>query len=512
MAEAGTSPDKSPNVPADGVVAPSEPDLGSTRVEVAPPAPSAPAARAALSDEIATAVTGQPEAVTEPEELHTDFVERQKKIDAQTAQADVATLKGETVEEIRYNSRLLKKKEGDETPEAQVANLEEETARRIKAYTSGSGDGWFKLNYAKFGADKHGLTHELYVGLGDILLDPDIKDVSIDQDGRIIKAHRGIVSSGKHAGRVAFLNDKNDYVATYTGDKFKILSSDQMAQVEYGTKVQEEDIARAKNRDVFKDSVVKFAVSENPVTMKPDVKLQGAYKVDGNDVSVEVTNTTIDAAAAECADKTEISEAVKRENLMKVLHYIAAKADVPASAMLAILHRENGVQFPGGIGDKGQAVGMGQFHLESWSDQKKDKVFRELVGQVITEDPGEAGRGVNIFVDLVGVAVCLKKAGGVFGIDVHSGTDITELEGKITAPDGTEMSALSWMRMYYHVPGYAHVYASFIKKGESGLSERYKRLLPEAHAWLGEHKDEYNAYSRQTVAANDAIVAQERTA
>ncbi|MFA6917682.1 MAG: hypothetical protein WC285_02495 [Candidatus Gracilibacteria bacterium] len=533
MGQPDRSSDKDPNRGTDGADAPAyaldDPkptgaengaDAQESTTEAATTTPaaqgtglSATTADALTGDTAATpAVPAQPEAVAIAElgAIHKDFVEKRKGIDAATAQADEATLRGETVEEIRYNSRLLKKNEANETPEVQVASLKEETARRMRAYTTDSGDGWFSLDYAKFGADKTGLTHELNIGLGDVLLDPDVKEVVIEQNGQVIRAHRGIVASGRYVGRIGFLDDKNDYVATYTGDKFRILSDAKMQTVGYVAEVTKEDASRATNREVFKRSPdVQFAVNENPVTMKDDISLTTTYKSEsGRDVQVAVTNQTITDAERECATQAgKITDVVaERTNLMKILNYIAAEVGVPASAILAIIYRETGVTFPGPKdGDGGRAFGMGQFHGGSWAEQKKDSKFSELVGKVIKEDPTDAKRGGNIFVDLVGIAICLKKASEIFGVDLSK--SVSDLESrKLSFSGGPEMSVFAWMRTYFHVPGHAKVYASLIK-GENAVDKYGAARVAEAKTWL-ENPDllrRYNLYSNLTVAANRAI-------
>ena len=489
--------DLTPNQPEGGVEA-----QGTVTPEQVPVAPE-------LGEQVAEGVVSdQPEGA-----LHREFGEQQKGIDEQTAQKDFDVLTGKsaegyTVEDIRYNSRLLKKKDGEEVADAQVKNLKEETARRIRAYTTDAGNGWFQLDYAKLGADKNGLTHELYIGLGDILLDPDVKNVLVEKGGQKIKAHRGIVASGQHSGRVGFLDDANQYVATYTGDKFRILSSDKMAADAYVAELKNEDSAREKGRTFFRSSTVEMAMYEKDVTMKDGIKLEGTYQVDGKEVPVEITNETINAAAAECAKGSEIPEAVKKKNLMKLLNYIADKVDVPAYAMLAILKHECGIQFPAGIGDRGKAVGMGQFHDGSWATQKRDPKFQELVGQVINENPSEAGRNRNIFVDLVGVATCLKFAAGLFGFPVTQDTDPKYLtEETITLPDGMSMTRLSWIRMYYHVPSYATDCAKIIKAGGmSGLKSNYqKRFVEKTRPWLLDKMHRYVKFSDNSALASREI-------
>lgn len=469
-----------------------------------------------LAGAVADAVVAQPEAG----KLHGEFADQVKGIEEAMAAQDVETLAGRTaeaytVEDIRYNQRLLKKKEGDEKLEDQVKNLKEETARRMRAYTTDTGDGWFQLDYAKFGADKNGLTHELYVGLGDILLDLDIQEVLVEKGGVIVKAHRGVVSSGQHSGRIGFLDENGEYVATHTGDKFRILSNDEMEASVYSGKLTEETMTREAGRASFKSGTVDLYVAEKDVTMKEGVNLSDTYTdAGGRTVTVGVNNEIIEKAAAECAGSAEADRAVERENLMKVVNYIAYKIGVPSYAILAVVKHECSVRFPviGGRQDGGLAKGMGQIHPEGWATVKKDPRFGDLVGQVMKEAPGEAGRNRNIFVDLVGVAIFVKMGFETFGFEVdHNTSSAYLLEEQVASPDGISMTRMAWTRMFYHVPSYARDYAKVIKAGSVDVLDdrRKQRFTSEAQPWLRKNMHRYKALSDTAVLARRAIDAKE---
>jgi hypothetical protein len=458
--------------------------------------------------------------------VHKEFAEKVGKVDEATAGKDLETLTGKsadafTIEDIRHNSRLLKKAEADEKPEAVVANLKDETARRIKAYTKDSGDGWFAIDYEKLGADKNNLTHELYVGLGDILLDPEIQEILVEKGGEKIKAHRGIVPNGKHySGRVAFLDENNDYVATHTGDKFRILSSDKLEPAKYVEKLKVDDDARKGARNSFRSSTVDLVISENDATMRDAAEFppMSADYVDenGNPAKVEVTRKLIEDAANDCSKpvgdtKKDMEKAViERKSLMKLVNYIAAETDVPAYAIMGVLFKESRIHFPAAIGDlntPGGAQGMGQFHLDAMADVKQSQLFHKLVGQVVKENPGSVGRNKNIFVDLVAVAVFLKKQAKRFGFKVSGGTPAGELtEEIVTSADGFGLTRLAWIRMGYHVPAFAAVYAQLLKVGSvDKLTGANKTNYPVAQKWLVEHKPSYNAFSEISAAAQLAM-------
>jgi|GEM_PF-5928598 len=140
-------------------------------------------------------------------------------------------------EEIRHQSRILIPKKDKESNMEIVDGLKSETAKRLLAYTcefeEGAQNGeitdekdswknkWFTLNYSRIGED-----HLMKIGLGEILLDIDIKEILIDRNGEIIAAHRGIAKSPpKHEGRIGFIDNNGAYIPTLDGHRFKILSS-----------------------------------------------------------------------------------------------------------------------------------------------------------------------------------------------------------------------------------------------------------------------------------------------
>ncbi|MFA7686100.1 MAG: hypothetical protein WCX95_04860 [Candidatus Gracilibacteria bacterium] len=502
--EAGPAVPVAPVVP----VAPDAPVPGKEAIPVTPGS----AALVDLSGKQGEAILANP-SVPEAGRVHQEFI---KKIgEVTTADKDLEALTGKpqedgtvyTIEDIRYKTRLLKKEAAGEKPEEQVNNLKEETARRMKAYTTDAGNGWFQLDYAKLGSDKNGLTHELHVGLGDVLLDLDIEKIAVEKNGQIITAHRGIVESGPYAGRVGFLDDKNsnEYVATHTGDKFRILSNENMAVPAYVGKLTEENGKREAGRASFNTGTMALYLAEKDVTMKPGIDLKDTYTDrEGKAVTVGVTNDIIEKAAAECKKPSEAGDAVERENLMRVLNYIAYKVGVPAYGILAVIKHEGGVTFPvtGGNQDGGLARGMGQMHPEAWATVKADRRFSELVGSVMVENPGDAGRNKNIFVDLVGVAVLMKKGFETFKFDVNYNTPPAYLlEEKVSSPDGVEMTRMAWTRMYYHVSSYASQYAKAIRlKSMDDVSEKAK-------VWMQKHVSDYMDLSATAVAAKQAMVA-----
>lgn len=135
---------------------------------------------------------------------------------------DVSKIKDSLIKDLRLNRGLLTNKES-EKPEDKIKNLKEETARRVAAYTTINADGWYTLDYQKMQSDKKGHAHERYVGLGDILLDEDIRTISVKKDDKeAFTAYRGFTSEG----RPCFKTEAGRYVSTFTGDQFKIIEDE----------------------------------------------------------------------------------------------------------------------------------------------------------------------------------------------------------------------------------------------------------------------------------------------
>ena len=178
--------------------------------------------------------------------LHKKYLERVKGIDAKTAANDMKALKGSSIEDVRYNTKLLV---GSEKESAE--SIKTETQRRIKAYTSGYDGEWYTLDYAKMGSDSKGRSHEEYIGIGEVFIDPSIESVMVDRGGEMILAKRGVIQSGKRKGRVGFVDEKGDYAFTHTGDRVRILTKNELAEKQLLEKYKEETAQRDKHKKSF---------------------------------------------------------------------------------------------------------------------------------------------------------------------------------------------------------------------------------------------------------------------
>lgn len=139
--------------------------------------------------------------------------------------ADREKLQTTSVQNIRYETHVLTDRPQPSDEIGRLNNVKAETARRINAYTSEHNEGWYKIDYKSVGGEEH----ERMIGLGDILMDPDIRLIKIKKrNGTEFTAKRGVSNNGRvsflYAEDVPALNKKKgDYVATFTGDQFKIM-------------------------------------------------------------------------------------------------------------------------------------------------------------------------------------------------------------------------------------------------------------------------------------------------
>lgn len=159
-------------------------------------------------------------------------------IDEVTAAADLQVLKNASIEDIRSNPLLLIP-DSEGNPLKKIKNIKAETSRRMKAYTTYD-EGWYTLNYHKVGGENHNRK----VGLGEILIDPEIIAVAVKMvNGKEIVAQRSIGPDG----RIGFFHE-DKYVATFTGDQFRILKGAKEAKVRIGERrALSEEVAGGPN-------------------------------------------------------------------------------------------------------------------------------------------------------------------------------------------------------------------------------------------------------------------------
>lgn len=274
---------------------------------------------------------------------------------AATREEDKAHIKISSVGELRRKARLLKEDKTDEAPEAQLLGVKEEAARRIEAYTTDAGKGWRQLDYEQYGTDSNGFSHEKYVGLGDILVDPEINAVLIKkrEGGKtpILMAHRSILKLGKRGERVAFLDDQGRYVATHTGDQFKI-------------------VPRPAEEDAFTSSTalqqlqIESGVREKgaPEGAKTFSRLQ-LRDIPGGAEHVNSSEPLDENDIARKLDKHAPNEG---EKIVDYSKKVCALFHVPVTTLWAILKFESGSFNPAVVNPDSNATGLGQFIPNTW--------------------------------------------------------------------------------------------------------------------------------------------------
>ena len=349
--------------PAVSVEAPKASDL---------PAPDAPLVDEKLTDaekaalkpgDLAVAAASQDE-VSEPlveadpaGKIHGFYVDEVGKVSADVEKGDFDKIvydfekdKDEkdpvTIEDVRFNPALLTNKE-PKTFEEKKAALVEETARRLKLYTTPEADGWMKLNYERLGKDKHGMSHELYVGLGDILLDPTVQAIAVHRLNRETKQWETIKATRGYArNRPAFVHN-GEYVATRTGDKFRIISNDQLDEGAFDKWVEDDNKAREGGKSSFTRTSDMYK-SEHEVTLKDGISEKETFTdLDGKEVTIEINNDVIAGATAECNKSVSLDKMPQRKNFMKIVKYIAHKVGVPPGLINTVAYHELGGKFPG---------------------------------------------------------------------------------------------------------------------------------------------------------------------
>lgn len=317
-------------------------------------------ARSKLADAPADEVTGvdTPDKQNRAGKIHQNYLEKIKTAPEESTEKDRKKLEASNIEDIRFNSRLLKKRDEKEDDPTQAAGIKEETQRRIKAYTSNFDEGWYTLNYQRMGYDKKGLSHENNVGLGDILLDPDIQDILIKKnDESLIKAHRGIVPKGQqYGGRLGYMDNNNKYVATFTNDQFRILSEnetnikDTQAVGKYVKQLKEDDATRDANRESFEQEIM--LDGSNPLNFN---KEKGNKSQPLNDADI------IQKLNSKRAEKDG-------QNIFDYAQECCKKFNIPWSIFKELIQIESGwspeVAYKGPVNS--DASGLGQFLSSTW--------------------------------------------------------------------------------------------------------------------------------------------------
>lgn len=264
-------------------------------------------------------------------------------------EADRKKLGESSIVDIRFNPRLLNPAQEEEPAETRKKNLKAETSRRIAAYTNTKDGQWYTLDYSSVGGEEH-----LYnIGLGDILLDPDIEEILVDRGGELIHARRGVPQSGKYKGRQSFVDQYGSYVATYDGDRFKILSGEEMATDAYVQKLDLENKVREAEKPAFEQKYAAQKATEEEI--KRYLEEDGdnpAFNVQISEEGSVVDQLTFDLSPSQKANATIIETEFKKHGLPNNL----------IAAAIVNAHAESGLN-ASAIGDHGNSVGLFQLNI-----------------------------------------------------------------------------------------------------------------------------------------------------
>ncbi len=384
---------------------------------------------------------------------------------------DLSTFQNSSIEDIRFNSRLLTPKQENEGTKGLITNLREETSRRIAIYSSIIENGWRKLNYSKVSSE-----HENGIGLGDILIDPSITHVEIEKDGQKIIAKRGIASNG----RLGFLDQNGSYVATFTGDKFRILESKDIPKEDGGllgetpfniwlvAKYGEEEKARQEYKTTYESEKQYYSneglrankelQTNNMEGIKkelldhniPSDEILKQYSQRSLDLLNEIKQLHNDfynnksrvfdfggerdkymakhkelTKQLEIFIKTDIPIDIRKKEVDRVIDYgekVCQDLGIPPSILFGILHVESGykmlVNYSGN--QKSTAAGLFQFLGNTWKDFLDTVNNREIKHKEWGQPPYTLAHRYNPYMQLYATALRIKKTSVDLNIDPNN--------------------------------------------------------------------------------------------
>ena len=368
--------------------------------------------------------------------LHADYKNSITKIPTETTKADIATLKKTSVEDIRTKPSLLTKKTTHKS-------IKEESLRRLNAYTTYS-DGYFTLNYEKMGKDDSGYSHEDYIGLGDIFISPQAETLAIKKMGqeKEIIVTRAIITSGKHRGRIGYIDDNNEYVPTFTGDQVRIVTYKKENKPSKFTKSLKHILQYKKesiNREIAPLKSKRPTLEDTPIT--PIKYIEGAQiEKNINGTTYTINEETIRAAELECKTKlrnsNDIDALSQRKAFIMLVKFIGAEYGVDYRAILGMPRRENGFKFdPNALFDGKSTKGFGHMLASRFNSAKNQDEFKHIMRQLV-ENPNLLTRGSSILSDLASIAGLIKISAEKLGID----------------PSNLTLDELAALRADYHYP------------------------------------------------------------
>ena len=260
------------------------------------------------------------------------------------------------IKKLRSNRTLLTKNLPENTDESRINKVKTETARRLAAYTTKDAEGWYVLNYKDVK-----ISHEMDVGLGDILIDEDIEYIEILKDGestengKPIIAHRGFTSNG----RPCFLDDEGDYVTTFSNDKFRIISGKETNPKQEKQRSDYLDKLKTTEGNLkrYREHVKKYGITKKFRYGKSAIDI-------GIDEIKQAKSLKDDYIEKQLTQKNPDTN-LDTKDLLQYAHRICKHFNVPWEIVREVINIESGWKIDI-KSKKSTARGLGQFLTKSW--------------------------------------------------------------------------------------------------------------------------------------------------
>ena len=224
--------------------------------------------------------------------------------------------------------------------------IKNETSRRIKAYSSEGPNnfGWYSLDYMSVNP-----SHEMQVGLGEILLDPNIKEIEVIRNGVKITGTRTVLK-----GRICFADKNGSYIATYTGDKFRIITNEELTEEENEALISQENEKRRSYEELIRTQ------EENGFNFDESLNLdQRISRMDpkNSPISDENVSKLID----------QNNPPFNAEKILKTGQEACSKFQINYNIYKSLIMSESTFNWEV-QNESTKATGFGQFLIPAWTD------------------------------------------------------------------------------------------------------------------------------------------------
>jgi len=348
------------------------------------------------------------EVLTEKPNKAFEFVNNLKAKETRNLQEkDIQDLKNKPIDEIKYGS-VFQKIDNNADEKALRIALKAESLHRMNAYTTGPDkDGYLHIDYQRVG----GQEHETKCGLGEIIRDEDITRLEViknpDTNGEEhITAIRGVVQAGRYKGRIGYINEQTgEYIATHTGDKFKILSKEPLPKNKYKKTFEKHKEQRTTNKETKKREEIIESMSYTNGDIEENKPLREQLRMNLNAEQIRMIDII----------EKEFTDALKDQGLTDIqIKRLAAAAAVNAK-------HESGFNQKA-VGDRGHSIGLFQLH---------DKGAGHDLSKEYRADPINNTRTI-IEREIIGKNGKLKKAGRILINAAKRGASVGTLTALFT--------------------------------------------------------------------------------